>query len=285
MVNETPTNEAVREVWDANAAFWDDRMAEGNFFHLHLVGPTAERLLGLRPGERVIEFGCGNGQFSRRMAELGASVYATELSERMIEHARARTEARPDIAARVTFGKLDAADPAALAAVPGAPFDAAVCNMLIMDMIEVAPLYRALPSLLKPDGRFVFTIMHPVLNNPGGTSLCVEERDEGGDLRAEYSMKVFRYRTTGATKGLAMIGQPQAQWYFHRTLTDLLSPAFAAGLVMDGIEEPYLPPDTEPGSRTLSWTKFQEIPPVLGVRLRVATRSELQAPSFERAAD
>ena len=85
-------------------------------------------------------------------------------------------------------------------------------------------------------------------------------------------MKVFRYRTTGATKGLAMIGQPKVQWYFHRTLSDLLGPAFAAGLVMDGIEEPYLPPDTEPGSRTLSWIKFQEIPPVLGVRLRPAAR-------------
>jgi SAM-dependent methyltransferase len=270
VVTETPTNEAVREVWDANAAFWDDRMGEGNLFHRTLIGPAAERLLAIRPGERVIEFGCGNGQFSRRLAELGAAVYATELSERMIEHARARTEARADIAERVTDGRLDATDPAALAAVPGAPFDAAVCNMLIMDMIAVEPLYRALPSLLKPEGRFVFTIMHPVLNNAGGTSLCVEERDEGGDLRAEYSMKVFRYRTTGATKGLAMIGQPRAQWYFHRTLSDLLAPAFAAGLVMDGIEEPYLPPDSGPGTRTLSWVNFQEIPPVFGVRLRPA---------------
>jgi SAM-dependent methyltransferase len=157
VVTETPTNEAVREVWDANAAFWDDRMGEGNLFHRTLVGPAAERLLDIQPGERVLEFGCGNGQFSRRLAELGATVYATELSERMIEHARARTEARSDLAGKVTFGRLDATDPAALAAVPGAPFDAAVCNMLIMDMIEVAPLYRALPYLLTSDGRFVFT--------------------------------------------------------------------------------------------------------------------------------
>ncbi len=263
-----PSNEAVRAAWDANAAFWDERMGEGNTFHRHLVGPAAERLLDLQPGERVVEFACGNGQFSRRMADLGATVVATELSERMVERATARTVGRPEIGERITFSQLDATDPAALAALPGAPFDAAVCNMAIMDMVAVEPLFRAMSQLLRPGGRLVFTIMHPVLNNPGGVSLCAEESDVGGDLVTEYSLRVRRYRTTGATRGLAMVGQPVAQWYVHRTLADLLGAAFAAGLVMDGIEEPYLPPD--PAARTLSWSRFREIPPVLGVRLRVA---------------
>ncbi len=266
---DAPTGDAVRAIWDANAAFWDEHMGEGNRFHRHLVGPAAERLLALRPGERVVEFGCGNGQFSRLMAELGATVLATELSERMIQRARARTVGHPNLGALVTFAGLDATDAEALAALPGAPFDAAVCNMAIMDMIAVEPLFRAIPTLLQPGGRFVFTIMHPVLNNPGGANLCAEESDRGGELVTEHSVRVIRYRTTGATKGLAMVGQPVAQWYVHRTLADLLGAAFAAGLVMDGIEEPYLPPDSEGPSPPLSWTAFQEIPPVLGVRLRV----------------
>lgn len=266
---DEPTNDAVRAVWDANAAFWDDRMGEGNQFHRRLVGPPAERLLALQPGERVVEFACGNGQFSRRMAELGAAVLATEFSGRMVERARARTTGRPDLDGRVTFAQLDATDPAALAAIPGPPFDAGVCNMAFMDTIAVAPLYRALPSLLRPGGRFVFTIVHPVLNNPGGTKLCAEESDVAGELVTEPSIRVVRYRTTGATKGLAMVGQPVPQWYVHRTLSDLLGPAFAAGLVMDGIEEPYLPPDPNGSVPVLSWSAFQEIPPVLAVRLRV----------------
>jgi SAM-dependent methyltransferase len=272
MTNEghAPTNDGVRAIWDANAGFWDERMGEGNSFHLHLVGPAAERLLALQPGERVVELACGNGQFSRRMAELGATVLATDLSERMIERARAHTADRPDLDRRITFAHLDAADPAALAALAGAPFDAGVCNMAIMDMVAIEPLFRALPSLLRPHGRFVFTIMHPVLNNPGGTNLCAEESDRGGDLVTEHSIRVVRYRTTGATKGLAMAGQPVAQWYVHRTLAELLGAAFAAGLVMDGIDEPYLPPD--PDAAPLAWSRFQEIPPVLGVRLRVPGR-------------
>lgn len=264
-----PTASGVRDIWDANAAFWDDSMGEGNRFHRHLVGPAAERLLALRPGERVVEFACGNGQFSRRMAELGAAVLATELSGQLVERARARTADRPGIADRVAFVQLDATEPESLAALPGRPFDAGVCNMAIMDMIAVEPLFRALPVLLRTGGRFVFTIMHPVLNNPGGTNLCAEESDRGGELVTEHSIRVLSYRTTGATKGLAIAGQPVAQWYFHRTLSELLGAAFAAGLVMDGIEEPYLPPDPDGAPPPLSWTAFQEIPPVLAVRLRV----------------
>ena len=263
-----PTNDAVRDIWDANAAFWDERMGEGNLFHSTLVGPSAERLLDLQPGESVIEFGAGNGQFSRRMAELGAAVLATELSPQLVELARKRTAARPDLNGKITFQALDAADAAQLAELPANAFDAAVCNMAIMDMIEIDPLLTAVRRVLKPGGRFVFTIMHPVLNNAGGSRFCVELDDVGGDVHVEHSMKIFRYRTTGATLGLAMLGQPEKQWYFHRTLSELLGPCFAAGLVMDGIEEPYLPLPETGITTEPSWTNLQEIPPVLAVRLR-----------------
>ncbi len=272
MDSVTPSRSSVRDIWDANASFWDEQMGEGNLFHSTLIGPSAERLLDLQSGESVIEFGCGNGQFSRRMGELGAIVTATELSPQLVELARKRTDARPDLAGRITYAQLDASDSDQLAAITGGPFDAAVCNMVIMDMIEVDPLFQAISQLVKPGGRFVFTIMHPVLNNSGGTCFCLEERVNDGDILAEHSMKIYRYRTTGATRGLAMYGQPEKQWYFHRTLSVLFGAAFAAGLVMDGIEEPYLASDPTVSKRSLDWRNFQEIPPVLAVRLRVPLR-------------
>lgn len=64
-------NKEVQSLWNQNAAFWDDRMGEGNAFQRMLVGPSSERLLQLRPGELVLEIACGNGVFARRMAQLG----------------------------------------------------------------------------------------------------------------------------------------------------------------------------------------------------------------------
>jgi 2-polyprenyl-3-methyl-5-hydroxy-6-metoxy-1,4-benzoquinol methylase len=78
----------IRRIWDAKAAFRDERMGEGNQFQLELIGPAVERLLDLRPVERVLDSGCGNGVFSRRLARLGARVVATDVSEAMDRRSR-----------------------------------------------------------------------------------------------------------------------------------------------------------------------------------------------------
>jgi len=62
----------------------------------------------------VLDIGCGNGQFTRRMAELGAHVVALDVSPRMIEHARANTTDRQD---RIEYHVVDATDTAALLAI------------------------------------------------------------------------------------------------------------------------------------------------------------------------
>jgi SAM-dependent methyltransferase len=229
------TNDDIRAVWDANAAFWDNHMGDaGNDFHRELVAPAAEELLALTPGERVLEIACGAGLFARRMAELGARVTATDLSSGMIEVAKARCG---EHATRIDFRQLDAADPAQLAALGDGSFDAAVCNMAIMDMIDVAPLFTALQRVLVPGGRVVFTLCHPCFNTTGCVRV-VEEADSGGVIETHYGVKVLKYKGLGPARGIGIAGQPMPQYYFDRTLADLLGACFRAGLVMDGILEP-----------------------------------------------
>ena len=96
MTGENPSqlidlNEAARDMWDQKASFWDEKMGDGNDFHRLLVSPAVERLLALQPGETVLEIACGNGVFSRRMAQLGVCVLATDFSVQFLERARART--------------------------------------------------------------------------------------------------------------------------------------------------------------------------------------------------
>lgn len=256
-------NNDVRVRWDTNAAFWDERMGEGNAFHLQLVEPSVLALLQLHPQESVLEIACGNGQFARKLASLGARVTATDFSPAMMERARAHTEPFND---KIAYRVADATDEHALRALGEHAFDAVVCNMALMDMSDIAALFRAVPRLLKPRGRFVFATMHPCFNsnNPAFTA---QMREENGTVHEEYALKITGYLEAKTYQGLAMFGQPAVQYYFHRPLHELLGAAFRAGLVLDGLLEPRIP-DALSSARWSSWFNYREFPPVLAARLR-----------------
>jgi len=261
-------NLEVREAWNRNAAFWDERMGEGNDFVEVLIWPATERLLGLTSGERVLDIACGNGLTSRRLAAMGAEVVGFDISEEMIAHARRRTTLYAD---RIEYLVLDASDEAMLLGLGEGRFDAALCNMALFDMADIEPLFRALPRLLKPGGRFVFSVLHPCFNSPHMAHVA-EREDREGDLVTTYCVKVFKYMSSTVARGLAMRNQPVPQPLFHRPLQELLGTGFQVGFVLDGLEERAFPPDHPLGSADrLSWgAHFHEIPPVLVARMRLA---------------
>ncbi len=258
-----PTSDDVRAAWETNAQWWDEYYKDGNDFHLTLIAPPTERLLGIESGETVLDVACGNGAFTRRMAQLGATVVAFDFSESFVECARARTVEHAD---RIDYHVLDATDRDAMLALGEGWFDAAVCTMAIMDMEEIEPLAEVLPRLLAPGGRFVFSIMHPSFNNPS-TRMVAEHEDREGDLRTVRTVKVERYMTPFSAKGIGIPDQPVPQTYFHRPLHLLLEPFLRHGLAVDGLEETAF---TDPSNARgpLSWDHYPEIPPVLVVRLR-----------------
>lgn len=260
-------NEETRKVWNQNAAFWDENMANGNSFQRLLIAPASERLLALQPGENVLEIACGNGVFARRMAQLGVHVVATDFSEQLLERARARPSEGID------YQWLDATREEQIIALGKQRFDAAVCNMAIMDMAEIDPLMRGIRQVVRPGGRFVFSLTHPCFNH-AGMSLCLEESPlVDGELVMTYFVKVSTYLHNRPQKGIAMVGQPALQYYFDRPLHVLFNACFNAGLVLDGLEEPAFnhPHDgsRSMSNRPLSWINYAEIPPVLVARLRV----------------
>src|SRR5215471_17757184 len=180
-------NEAAKRAWDQNAQFWDERMGEGNDFVEVLIWPATHRLLDLKPGERVLDIACGNGLSSRRMAAMGAEVIACDFSEQMIKHAKDRTVS---LSNKIQYSVVDATDYDALLALGEGTFDAALCNMALFDMAEIDPLMRALSKLIRPGGRFVFSVIHPCFNNPH--MIHVGEMEErNGTFVTTYSVKIY----------------------------------------------------------------------------------------------
>ncbi|HEX5135473.1 MAG TPA: methyltransferase domain-containing protein [Planctomycetota bacterium] len=232
-------------VWDRIAAWWDDRIGDGNATQDLLVEPAQERLLALAPGETVLDVACGAGRFARRMAARGARVVAFDRCEPFLERARRRTAGEA-----IAYHRIDATDRDAMLALGHGRFDAAVCTMALMDIACLDPLLEALPELLKPQGRFVFSVTHPSFNS--------------GDARmeADGSVRVTDYATPRATLSEGIRGQPEPHVYLHRPLGAMLNAWFERGFVLDRLEEPPFPAEGRTGS---SWPRG--IPPVLVARL------------------
>jgi 2-polyprenyl-3-methyl-5-hydroxy-6-metoxy-1,4-benzoquinol methylase len=211
----------------------------------------------------VLDVACGNGQFSRQLATMGAEVVAFDFSQSFLERARQRTSTQMSI----IYKYIDATDYTQLLSLGTREFDAAVANMALMDMVTIEPLLNALSQLLKEGGRFVFSVLHPCFNSTG-SQLIAEEILEQETLKTMYSVKVSKYLTSHTQKGIGIPGQPATHYYFHRSISQLLNICFAAGFVLDGIEEPAFVEGGAP-DRLLSWKNITEILPALVMRLRL----------------
>lgn len=253
----------TQEIWNQIGGWWDDKVGEGNDFHRLLIAPATERLLNLKPGEKVLDVACGNGQFSRQLAKMGANVVAFDFSQSFLSRARERTPAGMSI----VYKHIDATNKEQLLLLGQRQFDAAVANMALMDIAVIDPLLSALSKLLKIGGRFVFSITHPCFNS-NGSQLMAEQVFRDETLTIVQSVKVTEYLTPSTQKGIGIVGQPAAHYYFHRSISLLLNTCFTAGFVLDGIEEPAFAKEA-PAEQPFSWKGITEVPSALVMRLRL----------------
>lgn len=111
---------------------------------------TIFELLGDLRGRRVLDLGCGDGHYARRIAAAGAAeVVGVDVSAAMLDLARARESAGP----RIAYVQADAAD------LPGlGRFDLVLGAYLLHYAPDVATLgriCRGIAGCLAPGGRFV----------------------------------------------------------------------------------------------------------------------------------
>lgn len=126
-----PTNQ-----W--NAALYDRKHA-----FVFEYGKDVLSLLTPKPGERILDVGCGTGHLTKSIADAGAAVVGIDSSAEMIAKAK---ESYPDIAFQVADAR-DFAFPE--------PFDAVFSNAALHWVLEPERAVVSMANALRPGGRFV----------------------------------------------------------------------------------------------------------------------------------
>jgi trans-aconitate methyltransferase len=121
---------------------WDPRAYAKNGAFVHGLAGVVLEWLEARPGERILDLGCGDGQLTERIAASGAVVKGVDASAQMIAAARARG--------------IDA-DESAAESLPyaGASFDAVFSNAALHWVQGQDAMLAQVRRVLKPGGRFV----------------------------------------------------------------------------------------------------------------------------------
>jgi SAM-dependent methyltransferase len=125
----------VAQEWDPQAYG-----REGAFVHKLSAGVV--EWLDARPGERILDLGCGDGQLTTRLAAAGANMTGVDASPAMVEAAKARgVKAEQGPAERLPF--------------PAGSFNAVFSNAALHWVHGQDEMMDEVRRVLKPGGRFV----------------------------------------------------------------------------------------------------------------------------------
>ena len=224
----------------ANRLWWDSAATEYYAEHGAMLGdadflwcPEGLReadagLLGDVAGRAVLEMGCGAAQAGRWLVTQGARVTAFDVSLGQLRQARAL-----DAASGVRVDRLVQADAQFLPFL-GDSFDLVCSAFGALPFVADAPAtLREVARVLRPDGRFVFSVTHPLRwafpDDPGPAGLTVAQSYFDRTPYVEVD-------ETGAASYVE----------HHRTLGDWVRALTGAGLALVDLIEPEWPHGEHP---------------------------------------
>ena len=145
--------------------------------------------LAPRPGEVVLDAGCGTGRNLAGMLAAGARPLGLDFSEGMLAVAHARL---PELA----LVNADLEWPFPLAA---ETFDAALCALVGEHLRDLPAVFQNVYRVLKPGRRFVFSVYHPQMAARGAEAEFLRDG-------IEYRLGKIDYTTDDYLSQLARAG-------------------------------------------------------------------------------
>ena len=156
------SNDAQIDYWNSKAGETWAKLQRQLDRQTDPLGHEAMRVLAPRPGERVLDIGCGCGQTSLELAAAvspAGSIVAVDVSRPMLAVARARLQASPQLP--LEFRQADAQT----ARLGTHDFDAAFSRFGVMFFGDPVAAFANVRAALRPGGRLAFVCWRALAEN------------------------------------------------------------------------------------------------------------------------
>jgi len=231
------SQEEAMQCWDDGAEEFAGRFKRNEeFFHKHVINPTLLNLLGDVKDKAVLDVACGEGHFSRKLAEQAKGdiqITGIDASKKLIDIAQKKNEPFSHCI-RFLLG-----DASRLDQLSSNSFDVVVCNMALMFIKRFEETIQEVARVLKPQGSFIFSLLHPCFLTPGSGWILEDSPDKRKGKRIGW--KTDNYHLGLVYHGVMTVCDTKETYYFCRTLEDYFRALRKGGFVVEDLREP-LPP-------------------------------------------
>lgn len=203
--------------WSDSADAWIKSVENGGDWTRRNVLDGPMRMLCLpKPGDRWLDLGCGEGRFTRFLAEAGAFAVGLDPIQRMLEHAQ-----------RLGGGAFVVGNGEHLP-FRDATFDGVAAYLSLIDIPDFRAAIRDVARVLKPGGRFVIANLSAFATSVPNPRI----RDAEGNI---LHMAVDNYLDERA-EWVEWSGIRVRNW--HRPLASYMSALLDTGLELRHFSEP-----------------------------------------------
>jgi SAM-dependent methyltransferase len=212
------------DLWEQHASWWQEGFTEGaDPEYEEQILPLASRHLA--GAADVLDVGCGEGQVARLATAIGAG-RAVGVDP---------TWAQIQVAAQRGGGPAYAASGAGALPFKTGAFDAVVACLVFEHIRDVDDAVAEVGRVLRPGGRFVFFLNHPLLQTPNSGWIDDQTLDP-----PEQYWRIGPYLVEDETVEEVELGVFIP--FIHRPLSRYVNAMAANGLVLSHMDEPAPPP-------------------------------------------
>lgn len=220
------TSGSTSDTYAQNADFWVKIIREGlDRYRTELTDQAVLDAVGDVEGLDVLDAGCGEGYMSRLLAERGARAAGVDVSDSLIEYARAHDDAER-LALRFTVAGLE------YLPYEDDSFDVAVCNHVLSDVSDPVAAISELGRVLRVGGRLIILMLHPCFYTAHA------ERDATGSIPVDT---YFSERSVVQSFVVAGIESPDDVHMNFRPLEFYSELLAESGFAIERLREPHPP--------------------------------------------